>query len=124
MIKKGKGFASLTMNLSKWILLAVLVLGCLVLYKTVLSPHESITLSWTAPTEYENNEPLTDLAGYIIHCWTETGQYTNTIYVNDPSITSYEIEKLWPGTYSCAVAAIDEDGDESALSNVVAKSVR
>ena len=110
-------------KLSKWILIAVPVLVGLVLYKTVTSPDEPTILSWTAPTENESNEPLTDLAGYIIHCWTESGQYTNTIYVNDPSITSYEVKTVLPGTYSCAVAAINEDGDESALSNVVAKMV-
>ena len=59
----------------KWILigLPVLVLGCVVLYKTVLVPDGSTTLSWTAPIENEDNEPLIDLAGYNIHCWADAG---------------------------------------------------
>jgi len=112
-------------KLPKWFLigLPVLILCVLVLYETVLSPDGSTTLSWTAPTENENNEPLTDLAGYIIHCWTDTGRYTSTTYVGDPSITSYEISEVWPGTYFCAVNAVSENGEESALSNVLAKTI-
>jgi len=104
--------------------LPVLVLGFLVFYKTMLSPDGSTTLSWTAPTENENNEPLTDLAGYNIHCWAEAGQYANTFYVDDPASTSIVIEELASGTYYCAISAVNEDGRESALSNVVAKIVR
>ena len=110
-------------NLPNWILIGLLILGCLVLYESVLSPDGRTTLAWTAPTENENNEPLIDLAGFIIHCWSETGKYTSTIYIDDPSTTSHEVENLWPGTYFCAVTGINEDGDESALSNVVAKMV-
>ena len=113
-------------KLPMWILVGlpvVVVVVCLVLYKTVLFPDGTATLSWTAPTENENSEPLTDLAGYNIHCWSGAGQYTNTIHVDDPAITSYVIEKLPSGTYYCAISAINADGNESALSNVVAKFV-
>jgi hypothetical protein len=110
-------------KLPKWILIGALFLGGLTFYMTVVSPDRSTTLLWTAPTGNENSEPLTDLTGYIIHCWTATGQYTNTMYVDDPSITSYEVKEFSPGEYSCAVTAISEDGGESALSNVVAKTI-
>ncbi len=77
-------------KLPKWILigLPVLVLGLLVFYKTMLSPNSSTTLSWTAPTENENGELLTDLAGYNIHCWTGASQNSNTIHIDDPAVTS------------------------------------
>ena len=110
-------------NLPKWIFIGALFLGGLIFYLTVLSPDRSTTLLWTAPTENENNEPLVDLTGYIIHCWTETGHYTNTMYVDDPSVTRYEVKEFSPGEYFCAVTALSEDGGESALSNVVAKTV-
>ncbi len=112
-------------KLPKWISigLPVLVLGFLVFYKTMLSPDGSTTLSWTAPTENENNEPLTDLAGYNIHCWAGAGQFTITIHVDDPATTSHVIENLSPGTYYCAVSAVNKNGRESALSNMVAKTV-
>ena len=89
---------------------------------TVLLPSGPTTLTWTAPTEDENNEPLIDLAGFNIHCWTD--QFTNSFHIDDPETTSYVIEDLAPGTYYCAVSAINADGLESVLSNLVTKTVR
>lgn len=113
-------------TLPKWILigLPLVILAGLVFYKIVLIPDGSTTLAWTAPTENENNEPLADLAGYKIHCWAAEKQYTNTIEVNDPVTTSYGLEELEPGTYNCAISAVSADGDVSALSNVVAKTIQ
>ena len=115
-----------TKKLPGWVVVALLitVFGCLFLYKTVLFPDGSITLAWTAPVEYENDDSMTDLAGYKIHCWSGASQYTNTIQVGDPVTTSFVIEELPSGTYNCAVSAINADGSVSALSNVVAKSIR
>ncbi len=112
-------------KLPKWILigLPVLALGSLVLFGIILSLKGPTTLSWTAPTENENGEPLTDLAGYNIHCWAGASQFTITIHVDDPATTSYVIEDLSSGTYYCAVSAVNKDGRESALSNMVAKTV-
>ena len=118
-------------KLSKWkvIVLAALVLGYFAFDKIVLSPQRqaesdgSVTLSWTAPTENEDNSPLADLAGYKIHYGTQAGQYSNTIYVDDPETTSYEVENLMPGTYYFAVTAINSDGGESAFSNMVEKKI-
>ena len=109
----------------KWIMigLPMLALGCLLLYKAMLLPDGSASLSWTTPTENENNEPLSDLAGYNIHCWARDGQSTNTIYIDDPEITSYVIDELAPGSYYCAISAVNANGSESALSNTVAKTV-
>jgi len=112
-------------NLPRWILigLPLVVLAGLVFYKIVLLPDRSKTLAWTAPTENVNNEPLADLAGYKIYCWTAEKHHTNTIEVNDPVMTSYMLDELEPGTYNCAISAVNADGDVSALSNVVAKTV-
>jgi len=113
-------------TLSKRILIGVplVVLACLFFYKIVLVPDGSARLAWTVPTENESNEPLADLAGYKIHCWDSEHQYTSTIDVSDPAVTSYLIEELEPGTYNCAISAINADGSLSALSNVVARTVR
>ena len=104
--------------------LPIVVVVSLVLYKTVLFPVGTARLSWTAPTENENDESLTDLAGYVIHCWAKAGQYTDTFHVDDPASTSFVIEGLASGTYYCAISAVNVDGRESVLSNVVAKIVR
>ena len=115
-----------TKNALKWtsVLLLASGLAYFAYYRMVMAPAGTATLAWTAPTQNEHDEPLNDLAGYDIHCWADAGRYARTIHVNDPTTTSYVIEGLAPGTYSCAIVAINEDGDESALSNVVAKSVQ
>jgi len=118
-------------KLSKWtvIVLATLMLAYFAIDRIVLSPpghaefDGSVTLSWTVPTENEDTSPLTDLAGYIIHYGTQAGQYSNTIYVDDPKITSYKVENLSPGTYYFSMTSINTDDVESALSDMVAKTV-
>ena len=120
-----------SMKRSKWaaIVLLALIMGYFAFDKIALSPQrqaefaDSTTLSWTAPTENHDNSPLTDLTGYIIHYWTQAGRYSNTIYVDDPETTSYEVENLMPGTYYFAVTAINSDGGESAFSNMVEKKI-
>ena len=114
-----------------WIatVLSALVLCYLAVDKLMLPPQPqaefsgSAMLFWIAPTENEDESQLTDLAGYVIHCWTQTGQHLSAIYVNDPEATSYAVENLSPGTYHCAVAAINAGGIESALSNMESKTV-
>ena len=119
------------MKLSKWSVIVplALIIGYFTFDKFVLSPRRqaeftgSLTLSWTAPTENEDNSPLTDLAGYIIHYSTGADQYPTTIYVDDPKSTSYEVENLAPGTYYITVSAVNSYGVESTLSNTIAKTV-
>ena len=123
MIRLGKLSKSIV------IVLAALVLGYFAFDKTVLSPQRqaeidgSVTLSWTAPTENDDNSPLTDLAGYVIHYGTDAGQYTDTIYLDDPKTTGHKFEDLSPGTYYFAVTAINTDGAESILSEMIEKTV-
>jgi Fibronectin type III domain len=116
------------MKLLKLIAIAIPVffLGYFAVDKFVLSPHSpgSTTLAWSAPTENEDDDPLNDLAGYVIHCWGEAAQNENTYRIDDPATTSYEINNLSPGTYYCALTAVNADGGESVLSNRVAKNVR
>ncbi len=120
-----------SMKLSKWkvIVLLALPLSYFAFDQLVLSPirqarlNGSTIVTWTAPIENEDDKPLKSLAGFLIHCWTQNGQYSNSIYVEDPAATRYEVKNLPPGNYKCAVTAIDTEGEESALSNIVAKTV-
>ncbi len=82
-----------------------------------------LELSWAMPAETVGGKPLTDLAGYTVHCWNAESQETKTILIGDPDITDFQLDHLWPGTYQCAVAAAANDGSQSALSNVVTKAV-
>jgi len=116
-----------TRNLRNWgalfLLALVLAAGFAIYMQTLFVPKGSTALSWTPPVETEADQSLANLAGYNIHCWGGAGRHTNTIRIKDPLITRYVVDGLSPGRYQCAVTAFTEDGLESALSNVVAKTV-
>jgi hypothetical protein len=84
----------------------------------------SISLSWTPPTEYTNNTPLTDLAGYKIYYGSTIGYYPNQIHVTNPGLTAYVIDNL-PGnsTYYLVMTSFDGAGRESDYSNVVSRTL-
>ena len=102
---------------------AALVGAFAVFERTRILPQGSTALSWAPPSRNESNEYLDNLAGYNIHCWGDSGRYSNTIRIDDPSTTYYVISGLSPGTYQCAVSAFNADGVQSALSNVVARTI-
>ncbi len=116
---------------SKWlvIVLPALLLAYFAFDKIELSSQRqeeiagSATISWSAPTENEDNGPLTDLTGYVLHYGTDAGQLSNTIIINNPQTTSYEVENLSPGTYYFALTAVNTDGLESTMSNMIVKEV-
>jgi len=109
--------------------LIVLLVGWLAFTNVVFDPdkgtgtRDDVELSWKAPTEKADKDRQSELAGYTIHCWNAEDHKTKTIRIEDPAQTSYELEYMWPGTYQCAVSAIETDGSQSALSNVVTRSV-
>jgi len=107
------------------VLPAVLVLAVAFVFfdQEFMSYHGSTSLTWTRPDATESGVPISNIAGYTIHCWGDAGRHTLTIRIDDPSITEYEIDRLPPGRYQCAVTAFTEDGSESALSNFVARTV-
>jgi hypothetical protein len=75
----------------------------------------SATITWIA-----NTEP--DLAGYNIYVGMAPGVYGSPVAVG--KTTSYVANNLLKGnTYYFAVSAFDASGNESALSNVVSKSI-
>lgn len=102
----------------KWsaIGLPILVMAFLLAYQYVAEPDRTTRLEWKAANGG-------DVARYDIHCWNSAKQFTATFHVDNPNTTSYVIEELEPGTYQCAITAIDSEGHESALSNLVTKTV-
>jgi hypothetical protein len=83
----------------------------------------STQFRWLPPTENIDGSPLTDLAGFVIRCWNQSGQLALTRVVDDPSANDYVADNVRPGVYHCAVAAVNQQGTESGLSNMVAKLV-
>ncbi len=83
------------------------------------SAVDSVTLSWTAPTENEDGSALTDLAGYRVY-WTRTpGGSTRSATIDNPSVTTYTVEGLQSGTYEFMCTSFNDEGVESTDSNRV-----
>mgnify|MGYP002277931815 CR=1 FL=1 len=76
-----------------------------------------VTLSWTPPTENEDGTALTDLAGYKIYYGTASGEYTEQIRVENPSVSTYVVDNLSPTTYFFVATAYNQNGLESDYTN-------
>ena len=83
----------------------------------------SLTMRWTLPTENDDGSPITNLAGYYIYYGTSWGAYTNRIQIDNPSVSTYVVENLLPGTYYLAATSFTSDGVESTYSNVAISTV-
>jgi hypothetical protein len=82
-----------------------------------------VTLSWSIPTENTDGTPLTDLRSYRID-WTRAGSSTRgSVTVSNPSISTYVIENLQPGTYTFTISAINANGVASEPSNSVTHTI-
>lgn len=79
--------------------------------------YGTATLSWLPPTERMDGSALTNLSGYTIYYGTASGQYTQSIRLNNPGLSSYVVENLPSGfTYYFAITALDASGLESSHS--------
>jgi len=81
------------------------------------------TLSWQAPTIDTNGQALTDLSGYVIYYGTSESSLNQSIQLNSTGTQTYVIDNLESGTWYFAVRAMASSGAESALSNVVSKTI-
>jgi hypothetical protein len=82
----------------------------------------SATLSWTPPTQNTDGTALTNLAGYRIYYGTSAGALSQTISVDNASVSTYLVENLTPATWYFAVKAV-ANGIESDFSNVATKVI-
>ncbi len=83
----------------------------------------SVTLSWTPPTENEDGSALLDLAGYKIYWGTTSGNYPNSITIDNSSVSIYVVDNLSPGTYEFVATSFNTAGVESVYSNTAMKVV-
>ncbi|MCC6502897.1 MAG: fibronectin type III domain-containing protein [Deltaproteobacteria bacterium] len=83
---------------------------------------KSASLSWSSVTFNDDGTPLVDLAGFKVYYGTQSGNYTNSTDISDPSTTSTVVSGLTQDTtYYFAVTAYDTSGNESSFSNEVIK---
>jgi hypothetical protein len=85
----------------------------------------SATLSWTAPTQNTDGSTLSDLAGHKLY-WRSSGSstFTNSATITNPSVTTYTVENLAPGTYDFAATAFNSANVESSYSPAVTHTVQ
>lgn len=81
------------------------------------------SLTWIAPTQNTDGTPLTDLAGYRIDYGTSATVLDTAVYVQDAKITGWTSPNLAAGTWFFGVRAFNSLGLESALSNVVNRTL-
>jgi len=73
----------------------------------------SVTLAWNPPAENIDGTPVNDLAGYKIYYGSSPGDYSSEIIVDNPGITRYLVDNLFPNNWYFAVTAYDLAGHES-----------
>ena len=83
----------------------------------------SAALHWTPPTSRTDGSPLPDLTGYRIYRGTTTNDLDMVREVRNPGVTSFLMEGLTAGQWHFAISAIDGNGRESSLSNIVSRWV-
>ena len=80
------------------------------------------TLNWTPPTQNMDGSPITNLAGYKVMYGSSPGQYSQSLSVPVPTMTSVAIEALEAGrTWYFTVKAVNTSRVESDFSNEVSK---
>ena len=109
------------------ILLAVLALLCCAsVFAQNVTGTGTATLTWTPPTQYENGDPLplSEIERYTIYWGTASGEYTESLDVENGAVQSREIqlEVTGPTTFYFAMSAWVR-GLESALSNEASKTI-
>jgi hypothetical protein len=83
----------------------------------------AVTLSWRAPTENSNGSQLTNLSGYKIYYGESSGDYSSSIQVANPTLTTYVVENLSRGHYYFALTSYTSSGEESSFSPEVDTTV-
>jgi Putative Ig domain len=83
----------------------------------------SAVLSWLPPTDNCDGSVLTNLAGYRIEYGRTPGAFDRSIDIDNPSINTYVIEQLAPGTWYFSVIARNSGDIESERSDLGSKVI-
>ncbi len=86
---------------------------------------DALNLSWVAPSEREDGSglSLSEIAGFRVYYGTKSGDYSNTIDIDDPSVTQTVLASISSGTYFVVVTTVDTEGRESLYSSEVVITV-
>ena len=82
------------------------------------------TVSWTPPTENTDGSVLgADLAGYRVYYGTSSRDYSNSVEIDNPGLSSFVVEGLAETTWYFVMTAVNASGIESSYSEEVSLSV-
>ncbi len=101
--------------------IVVFVLIMILIWMPSWAIGADVSLTWQAPATNDDGTPLTDLAGYRIHCGPNPGAYDRLNDVGNQTWGTVTIpdSEAWGRTYYFAVVAYDTSGNESSFSNEV-----
>jgi hypothetical protein len=81
------------------------------------------SLSWMPPSANSDGSALLDLSGFVVLYGSSPTELTQTISIDNPSVTTYVVENLTSGTWYFAVQAANSSGARSELSSVASKTI-
>jgi len=84
----------------------------------------SVSISWEPPATNTDGTPIETLKGYKVFYGPASRQYTSSLAVMNPDLTSVTIEQLEPSTWYFAVKAVNSAGIQSDYSTEVSKTVQ
>jgi hypothetical protein len=87
------------------------------------SGDESATLSWAPPTENADGSALTDLAGYRIYFGNRRDELHRVVHVDNPGLTRFVVEYLYPETWFFTMTSVKRNGVESQRPRPVRKRI-
>jgi len=100
------------------------IITCFLIILPAFVMAGSADISWIAPNQREDMSALleSDIAGFKIYYGLSSGNYTNSVTINDGSTVSHQINGLNENEmYFFVVTTIDTDGRESIFSSEVQK---
>jgi hypothetical protein len=81
------------------------------------------SLRWEPPPSKVDGSPLDDLAGYRILFGRSSDDLDGSVYIGDPSATSFEFSTLSSGLWYFAVVGVNAGGLEGPPTIVASKSI-
>ena len=87
------------------------------------SSTDSVTLSWSAPTDNTNGTALTNLAGYNIYYGTNSTDLSQKVSLTTVGLLTYVVTNLNSGTWYFYITSVNTAGVESSPSAVVSASI-
>jgi hypothetical protein len=81
------------------------------------------TLAWETPVSKVDGSPLDDLAGYRIVYGRNADDLDHSVFIENPSVNSYQFSTLDSGLWYFAVIAVNAYGLEGPPTTPAAKSI-